>query len=64
MVYSGRSYYFKFFKGCLPQISLGPFVNTLFHMGDGRYILIFGKLLYNQIRDNAVLQLNWIQIYM
>ena len=27
----GRSYHFKFFKGCLPQISLGPFLNTLTH---------------------------------
>ena len=24
-----RLYHFKFFKGCLRQISLGPFVNTL-----------------------------------
>ena len=24
----GRPYHFKFFKGCLPQISLGPFLNT------------------------------------
>ena len=24
-----RSYNFKFFKGCLPQISLGPFLDTL-----------------------------------
>ena len=23
---------FKFFKGCLPKISLGPFLNTLSHM--------------------------------
>ena len=23
--------YVKFFKGCLPQISLGPFLNTLSH---------------------------------
>ena len=22
---------FKFFKGCLPQILLGPFLNDLFH---------------------------------
>ena len=26
-----RLYSFKFFKGCLPQILLGPFSNTLFH---------------------------------
>ena len=24
-----RPYYFKFFKGCLPQVLLGPFLNTL-----------------------------------
>ena len=24
-----RPYHFKFFKGCLPQILLGPFLNTL-----------------------------------
>ena len=26
-----RPYPFKFFKGCLPQILLGPFLNTLSH---------------------------------
>ena len=25
----GRSYYVRFFKGCLPQIFLGPFLNIL-----------------------------------
>ena len=29
MAYLGRSYHLKFFKGCLPQILLGPFLNTL-----------------------------------
>ena len=28
----GRPYHFKFFKGCLPQILLGPFLNTLSQM--------------------------------
>ena len=28
----GRPYHFKLFKGCLPQILLGPFLNTLPHM--------------------------------
>ena len=27
-----RPYYLKFFKGCLPQILLGPVLNTLTHM--------------------------------
>ena len=29
MVCLGRPFHFKFFKGCLPQILLGPFLNTL-----------------------------------
>ena len=27
-----RLCHFKFFEGCLPQISLGPFLNILSHM--------------------------------
>ena len=27
----GKPYHFKFFKGCLPQILLGPFLNILTH---------------------------------
>ena len=27
-----RPYSFKFFKGCLPKILLGPFLNTLSHL--------------------------------
>ena len=32
MVCLGRPYRFKFFKGCLPQILLGLFLNTLTQM--------------------------------
>ena len=32
MVYLSRRYHFKFFKGCLPQNFLGPFLNTLTHI--------------------------------
>ena len=28
----GRPYHFKSLKGCLPQIVLGPFLNTLTHI--------------------------------
>ena len=31
MVSLSRPYHFKSFKGCLPQILLGPFLNTLSH---------------------------------
>ena len=31
MVCLSRPYLFKFFKGCLPQILLGPLLNTLSH---------------------------------
>ena len=30
--YLSGPYHFKFFKGCLPQILLGSFLNTLNHM--------------------------------
>ena len=29
---TNRPYHFNFFKGCLPQILLGPFLNTLTHL--------------------------------
>ena len=32
MVCWSKPYHFKFFKGCLLQILLGPFLNTLSHM--------------------------------
>ena len=32
MVYLGRPYPFKFFKGCLPHFLLGPFLNILSHL--------------------------------
>ena len=32
MVCLGRTYDFRFFKGCLPQILLGPFLNILYHL--------------------------------
>ena len=32
MVCLSRPYHFKFFKGCLPQLSHGPFLNTLSHL--------------------------------
>ena len=32
MVSLNRPYHFKFFKGCLPQVLLGPFLNTLTHI--------------------------------
>ena len=31
-IWVSRPYHFKFFKGCLPQILLGPFLNTLTHI--------------------------------
>ena len=41
MVCLGRTYHFKFFKGCLPQILLGPFLNTLSHMVHQRQLIFF-----------------------
>ena len=38
MVCLSRRYHFKFFKGCLPQISRGPFLNTLPHVIFNKFI--------------------------
>ena len=43
MVCLSKPYPFKFFKGCLPQVLLGPFLNTLSH-------IIFYWLLYRWIK--------------
>ena len=32
MICLGKPHYFKFFKGCLPHISLGPFFNALIQL--------------------------------
>ena len=32
MVCLSRPYHLNFFRGCLPQILLGPFLNTLSHI--------------------------------
>ena len=37
MVCLGRPYHFKIFKGFLPQILLGRFLNTVSHFGDNKY---------------------------
>ena len=51
-------YHFKFFKGRLPQISLGPFLNTLTHLLRTKFsiflrskcflLAIFLKFIFNQ----------------
>ena len=55
MVWWSRPYNFKCFKGCLPQILLGTFLNTLSHL----------LLLYFQIHnnpDNEICAKLWIRI--
>ena len=39
----GRPYTFKFFEGCLSQILLGPFLNTLSQMLVWNYQFVFVK---------------------
>ena len=38
MVCLSKPYPFKFFKGCLPQILLGPLLNTLFYFTGGKHL--------------------------
>ena len=40
-----RPYHFKNFKGCLPQILLDPFLNTLFHMRKQKDILLLSVII-------------------
>ena len=44
MVCLSRPYHFKFFKGCLPQISLGPFLNTLSQISLSRLVSLVTRL--------------------
>ena len=46
MVYLSRPYHFKFFKGCLPQILLGPFLNTLSHMIGSYHALVITSNIF------------------
>ena len=43
-----RPYHFEFFKGCLPQISLGSFLNTWSQM--------FDRFLNNEIITEYIKQ--------
>ena len=38
---SSRPYHFKYFKGGLPQILLGPFLNTLSHINMSTFLTVF-----------------------
>ena len=38
---SSRPYHFKYFKGCLPQILFGPFLNTLSHINMSTFLTVF-----------------------
>ena len=55
-----RLYSFKFFKGCLPQIFLGPFLNTLYQL----YRRHLGKTVLVSLENNrASLPWNHFNFY-
>ena len=72
MVYLSRPYHFKFFKGCLPQIVLVPFLNTLSHLfipwdhsiAPSRYVkkscatiyLFFGTIVMDESKNEVPLK--------
>ena len=56
MVCLRRPYHFKLFKGCLPQILLGLFLNTLPHLYEDEYIARFSyALTYHRMVDSHVI---------
>ena len=48
MVCLSRSYPFKFFKGCLPQILLGLFLNTVSQML-ARYVVFLFQFSFSDL---------------
>ena len=55
-----QQYYLKFFKGCLPQVLLGPFLNTLSHL-----VMKLGQLVdqLRAIRDRNSLKFIRAKMY-
>ena len=52
-------YPFKFFKGCLPQLSLGPFLNTV--MLNEKQLLTFFAYIYCFQVKAIPLSKGWLQ---
>ena len=54
-----RPYHFKFFKGSLPQISLGSFLNTLSHLlfKRGQTTGLFVLCIFSDM--NGIHKLKW-----
>ena len=57
MVCLSRLYSFKFVKGCLPQIFLGPFLNTLYQL----YRRHLGKTVLVSLENNRAIFLGTIR---
>ena len=62
MVCLNRPYPFKFFKGCLPQILLGPFLNTLSQMSRRRPGYLLNVLCAFSLRPVSKGSIETIQI--
>ena len=63
MVCLSRPYHFKFFKGCLPQMLLGPFLNTLIDMfSDFPNIFLF-SISRNLNLTGALVLKRFLRIY-
>ena len=54
---SNFKFYFKSFKGCIPQILLGPLLNTLVHI---KYLLLE---IQRRIWLKWIFQLDWLDFH-
>ena len=69
MVCLSRTYHFTFFKGCLPQILLGPLLSTLSQIWEDRFSVLtfFSNELRNTLVPNSLdklmQQFQWNHIY-
>ena len=48
-------YHFNLFRGCLPQILLGPFLNTLTQLWGYEVFKVYVYYKYNDIYSNVIL---------
>ena len=65
----GRPYHFRFFKGCLAQILLGPFLNTLTHLSNKyiwhKWLENSFKFIYSKKSDRELSPISlWNHVFM
>ena len=64
MVCPSQPYHPKFFKGCLPQILLDPFLNTLTHFCNDRRLNTDPIMIMNQLNIPITSDVTGLEAYL